>query len=545
MIRLSMQLQLKEKLLDPEYFPVGVELVSTRGTMSQKQAIRARSFAEDLTVSERVDWVSITDNAGGNPQLAPVSLGTPILYGGKDVTIHLTCKDLNRNGLESQRWMLASQGFHNILAMWGDAPAGDLHGLPKAVFDIDSTALLSLINRMNRGLDYSTPKTRSPRKLASTTFFPGAVVNPFKTRENTLIPQLLKLEMKIRSGAGFIVNQIGFDSRKCHELVEYLRLRGLDSIPLIGNVYLLNPSVADLFFKQSIPGVTLNPELYKLCRGMAHSPDKGRRFFLEFAARQIAVYRGLGYRGVYLGGVHSMEQVNAILQIYESFAPDDWKTFSREIQFSQPEDFFLFERNPQTGLSQPGDFNRRWKDSLEISSSRPQAPFHYRLSRVFHNLFFSEEEKGLTSLARKICATRGNKGDLRPWVRPVEKLSKVALYSCRDCGDCSLAETGFLCPESQCAKNMRNGPCGGCRNGRCEAGDFPCIWARGYYRKKWAGEELQLLAHAPVIQNQSLRGTSAWANFWHGKDHRGAGKPQNQTPQSCPHHTTPQSLANL
>ena len=37
----------------------------------------------------------------------------------------------------------------------------------------------------------------------------------------------------------------------------------------------------------------------------AQSPDRGKAFFHEFAAKQIAIYRGLGYRGVYLGGVHS------------------------------------------------------------------------------------------------------------------------------------------------------------------------------------------------------------------------------------------------
>ena len=29
----------------------------------------------------------------------------------------------------------------------------------------------------------------------------------------------------------------------------------------------------------------------------------------------------------------------------------------------------------------------------------------------------------------------------------------------------------------------------------------------------------QLLDHVPVIQNQGLRGTSAWANLWLGRDH--------------------------
>ena len=96
---------LREKLADPNRFLTGVELVSTRGTMEDRQAIHTRDFAASLVDLPQIDWVSITDNAGGNPQLSPMALGKPILYSGKDkeVLIHLSCKDFNRNGLESRR----------------------------------------------------------------------------------------------------------------------------------------------------------------------------------------------------------------------------------------------------------------------------------------------------------------------------------------------------------------------------------------------------------------------------------------------------------
>ncbi len=48
-----------------------------------------------------------------------------------------------------------------------------------------------------------------------------------------------------------------------------------------------------------------------------------------------------------------------------------------------------------------------------------------------------------------------------------------------------------------------------------------CIWLRAYERLKSDGIEQDLLKHAPVIQNQGLRGTSAWANNWLGRDHAG------------------------
>src|SRR3974390_3606575 len=125
---------LREKLFETSRFLIGTELVSVRGSMAGSGAIRARTFANDLVASSDIDWISITDNAGGNPQLAPLALGRPILYAGKEVVIHLTCKDLNRNGLESEAWQLNSEGFDNILAMTGDYPvAGDL-AMAKPVF---------------------------------------------------------------------------------------------------------------------------------------------------------------------------------------------------------------------------------------------------------------------------------------------------------------------------------------------------------------------------------------------------------------------------
>src|SRR5262245_63958155 len=133
---------LREKLIHTDRFLVGTELVSVRGSMTEESAVRARAFANELVECRDIDWISITDNAGGNPQLAPSALGKPILYAGMEVVIHLTCKDLNRNGLESEAWMLHSEGFHNILAMTGDYPVAGNGGLAKPVFDIDSIGLI-------------------------------------------------------------------------------------------------------------------------------------------------------------------------------------------------------------------------------------------------------------------------------------------------------------------------------------------------------------------------------------------------------------------
>ncbi len=505
---------LREKLEQSARFLVGTELVSVRGGMGERSAVKARAFANQLVESADVDWISITDNAGGNPQLAPTALGKPILYAGKEVVIHLTCKDLNRNGLESEAWLLHSEGFNNILAMTGDYPVAGAGGTAKPVFDIDSVGLISLLDQMNRGLDPHESRGGVQRaRFDRTNFLTGAVTTNFKLREGEVMPQYAKLAAKVRAGAQFIINQIGFDARKKHELIAYMRAHGMGHVPLIGNVYLLSARVADLFHSGRIPGVVVSRELRDLCAKHGASPDGGKGWFAEFAAKQMAIYRGLGYRGAYLGGVHNFAAIQRILEIERGFAPDDWKQFAREISFSREGEFFFYAAEPGTGLADP-----MRRDVAPPLASRHVSPV-YHLSKWTHDLMFTPDT-ALSRLGAKLCANAADPMQGPAPMRAIEHVSKAALFRCKDCGDCSLPEIAFLCPESQCAKNQRNGPCGGTRDGRCEVDGYgDCIWLRAYERLKYDGREQHLLAHTPVVQDQSLRGTSSWANTWLGRDH--------------------------
>jgi methylenetetrahydrofolate reductase (NADPH) len=510
---------LAENLTDRPRFLLGVELVTTRGTMADAQALHTRAFATELVQSSQVDWVSITDNAGGNPQLSPMALGKPILYAGKEVLIHLSCKDFNRNGLESAAWELASEGFHNILALSGDYPAAGYHGRGKPVFDIDSTGLLTMLDEMNRGL--ARPKFTVqgvPAPAKATNFFAGAVVTNFKRFENEVVPQLLKLEKKIQYGAKFIIAQIGYDARKSHELQCYLRRRKLQHVPLIGNVFLLTAAAARFFRKGTIPGVVISDQLFDVCQRQAKSADRGAAYFNELAAKQLAVFRGLGFAGGYLGGAHTIEDVHCILHAEASFAPDDWKLFARELQYPVDNEFYLFARDEQTGLADPERLNPAYEASLNQRPNNHNITLGYRFSKWMHDIAFTPG-RALYKLGRWIYRSSSKPEQGPALLRILEHASKSAMFGCKDCGDCSLPDIAFLCPESQCAKNQRNGPCGGTRDGKCEVEDFECIWSRAYDRMKYEGRTHDLLNHAPVIQDESLRGTSSWANALLEKDH--------------------------
>jgi methylenetetrahydrofolate reductase (NADPH) len=506
---------LHEKLFENSDFLFGVELLSIRGSMAEKSAIKARAFASELVDCPAVDWISITDNAGGNPQLAPHALGKPILYAGKEVVIHMTCKDLNRNGLESQAWFLSSEGFHNILAMTGDYPVAGDEGMAKPVFDLDSVGLIAMLNKMNRGFEYRQQQGKNEaQRLGKTQFLIGAVTTNFKLREGEVVPQYLKLQKKIECGARFIINQVGYDSRKMHELRIYMDQHGMKHVPVIGNVYVLNPRVARIFHDKKIPGIVLTPPLLELCLKYGQSADNGKAFFYEFAAKQMVIYRGLGYRGAYLGGVYDFAAIEKILEIERSFSPNDWKQFVREIKFARPKEFFYYAENPATGLADPAARSA----SLEKQKSKHVGPA-YHFSKWMHEIMFTPG-RALTRWGARVCQKSKHPGQGPKMLRVIEHLSKAVLFDCQDCGDCSLPDVAYLCPESQCAKNQRNGPCGGTRDGLCEVDGFgDCIWLRAYERLKHDGKEQELLKHAPVVQNQALRKTSAWANNWLGRDH--------------------------
>ena len=60
---------------------------------------------------------------------------------------------------------------------------------------------------------------------------------------------------------------------------------------------------------------------------------------------------------------------------------------------------------------------------------------------------------------------------------------------CSACGACVLHNYGGVCPITQCAKRLLNGPCGGSREDRCEVRpDRPCAWQLIYQRLKDIGQ---------------------------------------------------------
>jgi methylenetetrahydrofolate reductase (NADPH) len=311
--------------------------------------------------------------------------------------------------------------------------------------------------------------------------------------------------------------------RKFHEVMLFLEWAQL-ARPVVGNVYVLNRSLARLFHQNKLPGCVVSDALLEVVERHGGGPDKGRAFFLELAAKQLAVFKGLGFAGGYIGGVQKAETFAQIIDTAEAFGADDWREFAREIQFAQPGEFYLFEQDPATGLGDGMRLDPAYVRSLEGSTPSDRVGASYRLSRALHRLAFTPGQAlfpAAQAAYRRL--ERGNHGTTLRALHALEHTAKQAMYGCDDCGDCSLPDTAYLCPRSACSKSQRNGPCGGSANGRCELDDKDCLWARAYDRLRHYGESHTMLDGPAVFANAALAGTSSWANTYLGRDHHRAG----------------------
>jgi hypothetical protein len=101
----------------------------------------------------------------------------------------------------------------------------------------------------------------------------------------------------------------------------------------------------------------------------------------------------------------------------------------------------------------------------------------------------------------------------------VEHAFKEPVWGCKMCGQCVLHDTGLTCPMT-CPKTLRNGPCGGVRpDGNCEVvPEMRCVWVKAYKRSSVLPIWRSHIDHLRPPVDNSLEGTSSWANLLSGRD---------------------------
>jgi len=502
----------RESLADPNRFTITLELVPSRGGHSRENE-RTLALAQELARDPRIQAVSITENAGGQATLSPEVLGREIQQTGLEVIVHFSSKDKNRNQMESLLFAWDRIGIRNLLVITGDYPQEGYQGFPKPVFDLGSVHVLNLISRMNRG-EYGHHRHASI--CCPTSFSLGVALSPFKRLEAELMMQYAKLHRKAANGADYIITQIGYDARKFHEVILYQQQNGLN-LPVLGNVFVPNLAVAGLMHQGRIPGCVVTDELYAEIIRESAAPDKGKRARLMRAAKLLAILKGLGYAGAHLGGPGlNYENIDFILNKADAMA-GNWQELLGDMNYWPRDGFYLYQKDARTGLNSPEPAPRRKNWGIQPA---------YRLARMTHNLAFTREAP-LYPACRKLSLAMAG-GRLDNTLTHLEHVSKFLLFGCQNCGDCTLSEMAFLCPQSGCAKYLFNGPCGGSRDGWCEVypGRKRCLFVRVYERLAACGRTESMQEGFVPPRNWALNNTSSWLNFFRGRDHSAPGKNQ-------------------
>lgn len=429
---------------------------------------------------------SVTSFAGGSAGHDPVTIAKIIKGEGLTPNVHLTGVSNPRHVAIEKLQDMHDNGIHNVFCITGDHPqAGQLKRdelAPLSGYDLDSVQIADMVAEMRHN---------------GYPFHISCAISPFKYTEADCFYQYLKLEKKIAAGANMAITQLGYDTKKFIELKRYLNENGYGNFPVFGNVYVLSGGAAKKFSKAEPPGCYASEELRDLVVGEAEgAEDKGLSKRLERAAKMVAIVRGLGYCGAYLGGTHNPEHLQQVIERGEELAPR-WEEFAEEITYAPKNPFYLYE----TPKSEP----------------QPRGA-KVAMFDTLNNMILAHEPGPRRSIGAAVMKGVENVG-LSGALEKAELAFKKSQFGCQSCGNCVLGEMELVCPMT-CPKNLRNGPCGGPWMGMCEVTpESPCIWTSVYERAKARGTLDELKTFIPA-RNRNLANTSSYVNFFLGRDHR-------------------------
>jgi methionine synthase I (cobalamin-dependent)/5,10-methylenetetrahydrofolate reductase len=201
--------------------------------------------------------------------------------------LHLSCRDRNLLGLQSEILGLGTLGFRHVLAITGDpAKVGD-HPGATSVYDVNSLGLIKLLAGMNRGVNAVGKSLNGQTK-----FVIGCAFNPNALNFDS---QMKKLETKLAAGAQYVMTQPVFNTALARKTVA--RLQPLGVPVFLGVMPLLSSRNAE-FLHNEVPGIKIADDLRERLR---HCPDDAAatRIGLE-VAREVRDIALEAFRGVYV-----------------------------------------------------------------------------------------------------------------------------------------------------------------------------------------------------------------------------------------------------
>ena len=228
-----------------------VELVPPRGVSLDKVIEKAWSLAE-----KQVACINIPDGPRASSRISALVTAIEIHRAtGVEPMPHLTCRDKNIIGIQSELLGAQAAGIQNLLLLTGDPPKVGNYPDATGVFDIDSIGLLSLAHNLNRGIDLAGTQLSCP-----TSFVIGAGANPTAPILSKEIDHTFR---KAEAGAEFFITQPVFDVALLEFFLEKIKPTG---VPVIAGIWPLSSYRNALFLDNEVPGVSIPKEIQERMR---------------------------------------------------------------------------------------------------------------------------------------------------------------------------------------------------------------------------------------------------------------------------------------
>ena len=203
-------------------------------------------FKHAEALNGMVDAFNLTDSAGANMTMAPISAAHLMLDRGFEPILQVTGRDRNRIALEGELLAASALGISNVLCMSGDPPGRGDHPDAVGVFDLRAETLLDAVTAMNSGTDmYGNELKGTP------TLFAGAVANP---GADDMDVELARMEEKVKRGAAFFQTQAVYDAPQFEKFMESARGFG---VPVLAGMIVLKSGRMARFLDNNLPGVSV------------------------------------------------------------------------------------------------------------------------------------------------------------------------------------------------------------------------------------------------------------------------------------------------
>lgn len=258
-------------------------------------------------VREHVDAVNVPDNTAGIAHMSGLAAAAILASAGVEPILHVTCRDVNRIGLQSLLVGAAALKVRNLLCLTGDHMAHGDQPQAKPVFDLDSLQLLRLAGTVHSGRYLSgRPIVPAPD------LFPGTTENPFAPPYEF---RPLRLRKKIEAGARFVQTQIVYNVPRFREFMTRVVDLGIDrQAPILAGVSPLRSARGARHMRDHIPGMDVPAALVRRMEGAgddrARAEEEGLAICLEIL-EELRTIPGL--RGFHLMPIHWEEAVPEIV----------------------------------------------------------------------------------------------------------------------------------------------------------------------------------------------------------------------------------------